>query len=205
MMLPASDTTYELVWRQLARWVAGGATDRIEIPPSTVALPGTTESIRVLVRDEQYKPVANAEVSIRVTAPGGDERTVRAALSDPSEGRYAAAVRFDQPGVYKVVADVRRGAEALGSASRPMLVGGVDIELAEPGLNESVLRRVAETTGGRYVPANEASSLPSVIAERNVGSRPTELKDVWHHGIALALIVFLLAMEWGLRRRVGLA
>jgi hypothetical protein len=31
------------------------------------------------------------------------------------------------------------------------------------------------------------------------------LKDVWHHGIALALIVFLLAMEWGLRRRVGLA
>ena len=51
-----------------------GAAERIEIPPSAVALPGTTEIIRVLVRDEQFNPVANAEVTIRVTAPGTDLR-----------------------------------------------------------------------------------------------------------------------------------
>ena len=205
MMLPASDTTYELAWRQLARWVAGGATERIEIPPSAVALPGTTESIRVLVRDEEFKPVGNAEVTIRVTAPGGQERALAAALSDPTEGRYAAAVRFDQPGVYKVAADVRRGSEALGTVSRPMLVGGVDIELAEPALNEAVLRRIAETNGGRYVPADEAAGVPALLQDSKIGQRPMEMRDLWHNGWSLAAIIVLLGAEWLLRRRVGLA
>ena len=205
MLRPASDTTYETVWRQLARWVAGGATERIEIPPSAVALPGSTELIRVLVRDEEFKPVANAEVSVRITAPGGAERTVPAALSDPTEGRYVASVRFDQAGIFRVVADVRRGNETLGTASRPMLVGGVDIELAEPSLNEAVLRRIAENSGGKYVSAAEAATVAQLVTERDIGERPTEMRDVWHNGISLLAIVGLLALEWGLRRRVGLA
>jgi uncharacterized membrane protein len=205
MMLPASDNTYELVWRQLARWVAGSATERIEIPASAVALPGTTENLRVLVRDAEFKPVANAEVSVRVTAPGGEERMLSAALADPAEGRYVAAVRFDQPGVYKIAADVRRGTEALGSVTRPLLVGGVDIELAEPILNEAVLRRLAETSGGKYVTADAAGSIPRAIAEHKIGERPTEMRDVWHTGYSLAAIVLLLGCEWFLRRHVGLA
>jgi hypothetical protein len=86
-----------------------------------------------------------------------------------------------------------------------MLVGGVDVELAEPALNESVLRRIAESSGGSYVPAAEAGSIPPLIARTNVGERPTEMRDVWHNGISLALIVVLLGAEWLLRRKVGLA
>jgi uncharacterized membrane protein len=205
MMMPAADTTHERVWRQFARWLAGGAADRIEIPPTAVGLPGTTEAIRVLVRDEEFKPVTNAEVSVRVTAPGGEERTAPAALADPGEGRYSAAVRFDQPGVYRIVADVRRGEATVGSVSRAMLVGGVDVELAEPALNESVLRRIADSSGGQYVPAEEAEALPARIQQSDVGQPPTEMRDLWHNGFSLTLIVVLLAAEWILRRRVGLA
>jgi hypothetical protein len=205
MMMPAADTTHERVWRQLARWLAGGAAERIEIPPTAVALPGTTETIRVSVRDEEFNAVTNAEVAVRVTAPGGEERTVPAALADPAEGRYAAAVRFDLPGVYRIVADVRRGQTTLGSVSRAMLVGGVDVELAEPRLNDSVLRRIAESSGGRYVPAHDVGSLPALIQQSDVGQPPTEMRDLWHNGFSLALIVILLAAEWLLRRRVGLA
>ena len=46
---------------------------------------------------------------MRVRDPNGQERTLPAALADPRDGRYTAAVRFDQPGVYTVAADVRRG------------------------------------------------------------------------------------------------
>jgi hypothetical protein len=205
MLLPASDDSYERVWRQLSRWVAGGAVDRIEIAAGAVALPGTSAALRVLVRDEQFKPVSNAEVSIRVTAPGGQERTMAAALSDPSEGRYVASIRFDQPGVYRVAADARRGSETLGTAMRPMLVGGVDIELAEPALNEPLLRRMAETTGGKYVPAADAGSVAQLVAQSEVGERPTEMRDLWHNGFSLLAIVLLLALEWLIRRRVGLA
>jgi hypothetical protein len=205
MMMPSADTTHELVWRQLARWVASGATDRLDMPSSAAAIPGTTEQVAVLVRDEEFKPIGNATVVLRVKEPGGQERAVAAALSDPTTGRYAAAVRFEQPGVYTVAADVRRGSEPLGSASRALLVGGVDLELTQPRLNEAVLRRIAETSGGQYVLASEAATLPSLVSQTERGKPPMEMRDLWHNGYSLAVIIALLASEWIVRRRVGLA
>jgi hypothetical protein len=205
MLRPSSDNAHELIWRQLTRWLAGASGGRIEIPPPSVTLPGTTESIAVLLRDEEFKGIANAEVAIRLRDPGGAERSVRAALAEPGEGRYRAAVRFDQAGVYTITADARRGAESLGTASRAVLVGGADVELSEPRLNEDLLRRIADATGGQYLPAAEAGSLPALLNERGIGSPPMEQRDVWHTGWSLALIVALLAAEWVVRRRVGLA
>ena len=77
--------------------------------------------------------------AIRITEPGGQERLVPAALANPGEGRYTAAARFDQAGVYMIAADVRRGTQPLGTTRRPVLVGGSDVELSEPRLNEPVL------------------------------------------------------------------
>jgi hypothetical protein len=205
MMRPAADVTHELVWRQLARWLAAGAAERVEVLPVSVALPGSTESIGLLVRDEEFKPIADAEVTLRVKEPGGQERSLPAALADPRDGRYAAAVRLDQPGVYVMTADVRRGTQPLGTASRPTLIGGADIELSEPRLNEAVLRRIAEATKGQYIPADNVSTLPGLLRESEVGRPPMEMKDLWHNGFSLALIVALLAAEWLVRRRVGLA
>lgn len=128
-----------------------------------------------------------------------------AALTNPGEGRYTAAVRFDQAGVYTIAADVRRAGQMLGSVTRPMLVGGSDVELSEPRLNESVLRRIAETSGGQYLAATDVESLPGLLRKSEVGSPPTEMRDLWHNGWTLALIVALLSAEWVVRRRVGLA
>jgi uncharacterized membrane protein len=205
MFLPSANTTHELVWRQLARWLAAGAAEAIELPPTSVALPGTTEAVSVLVRDEEFKPIGNAEVTVRVKDPGGVERSMPAALADPGVGRYAASVRFDQAGVYQIAADVRRNAQPLGSVTRSTLVGGSDVELSEPRLNESVLRRIAETTGGQYVPADQAASVPALLRTSGIGNPPTEMRDLWHNGYSLFAIVALLACEWMVRRRVGLA
>jgi type IV secretory pathway protease TraF len=205
MKLPASDTTFELAWRQMARWLASAAGDQVEIPPAAVTLPGTTESVSIPVRDDEFRPVGNAEVVVRVREPGGQERSVPAALSDPRDGRYSAGIRFDQAGVYTIAADVKRGTQAVVTVSRPILVGGADVEMSEPRLNEAVLRRIADASGGRYVPAAEVSSMPGLIREADEESPPMEMRDVWHNGWSLALIVVLLATEWVARRRVGLA
>jgi hypothetical protein len=205
MMLPSSNTTHELVWRQLTRWLAAGSTERIEIPPTSVVLPGTTDPVSVLVRDETFKAIPGAEVSMRVRDPNGQERTLPAALADPRDGRYTAAVRFDQPGVYTVAADVRRGTESLGTVSRPVLVGGADVELSQPRLNEDLLRRISDASGGSYVAARDASSVPDLLKSGGVGNPPVEMRDLWNTGWALAAIVALLGAEWVLRRRAGLA
>lgn len=205
MLLPSTNNTFELAWRQMTRWIASGAADPVEIPPTSVTLPGTTETLSVLVRNGEYRPIGDAEVLLRVTEPGGQERSVSAALSDPQAGRYSAGVRFDQPGVYAIAADVKRGSQTLARVSRPILVGGADLEMTEPRLNEAVLRRIAETSGGRYVPAAQAAEVPSLIRAADTERPPMEMRDVWDNGWALAMIIALLGAEWVLRRRAGLA
>jgi uncharacterized membrane protein len=49
------------------------------------------------------------------------------------------------------------------------------------------------------------SALPGLLRQSEVGRPPTEMRDLWHNGFSLALIVTLLAAEWLVRRRVGLA
>jgi uncharacterized membrane protein len=205
MLLPSTDNTFELAWRQMTRWIASGAGDAVEIPPTSVALPGTTETISVLVRNDEFRAVGDAEVTLHVKEPGGQERSVSAALSDPQSGRYSAGVRFEQGGVYQIAADVKRGSQSLARLSRAFLVGGADLEMTEPRLNEAVLRRIAETSGGRYVPAAEAAEVPSLIRAADTESPPMEMRDVWDNGWTLVMIIALLGAEWVLRRRVGLA
>lgn len=205
MMRPADDTSYETIWRQLARWVTSGAQTPVTIAAMSPAVPGITERISVFVRDADYQPVANAEVAIELTAPNGDKRQLPAALSGPRDGRYSVAARFDQPGVYKIDAIATRGGQTVGSASRPVLVGGVDLEMTQPRLNDAVLRRLAAESSGQYLGADQVGRLPSLLRESRAEAGTPEMRDLWHNGWSLLAIVALLAGEWVARRRVGLA
>ena len=76
--------------------------------------------------------------------------------------RYTAALGAEQPGLYRVHAEARRGATTLGTADRWLYVGGADREFADPRLNEGLLRRLARASGGRYVRAADASRVAGV-------------------------------------------
>ena len=205
MLRPADDTSYETIWRQLARWVTAGAQSAVTIGAMSPAVPGITDRISVVVRDEDFRAVANAEVALQMTAPNGEKRQLSAALSSPQDGRYGVAARFDQPGVYKIDAIATRAGTRIGTASRPVLVGGVDLEMTQPRLNEAVLRRLAADGNGRYVRADQAGQLPSLLRESRAEAGTPEMRDLWHNGWSLLAIVGLLAGEWVARRRVGLA
>jgi uncharacterized membrane protein len=205
MLRPATDTSYETIWRQLARWITAAAPGQVTIGAMSPTTPGITDRISVVVRDDDFRPVANAEVAIAMTAPNGEKRQLPAALSSPQDGRYAVAARFDQPGVYKIEAIATRGGTRLGSASRPVLVGGVDLEMTQPRLNEAVLRRLAAESNGRYLRADQVGELPSLLRESRADAGTPEIRDLWHNGWSLAAIIALLAAEWVARRRVGLA
>lgn len=205
MMRPATDTSYETIWRQLARWITAGAQGPVTIAPISPTVPGVTDRISVMVRDEDFRPVANAEVAVELTAPNGEKRRLSAVLANPQEGRYAVASRFDQSGVYRIDAVAARSGKSIGSSSRPVLVGGVDLEMTQPRLNEAVLKRLAAETSGRYIRADQASRLPSLLRESRVDAGTPEQRDLWHNGWSLVMIAGLLAAEWVTRRRAGLA
>jgi len=113
-------------------------------------------------------------------------------------------VALQEPGLYRVRAEARRGTEALGAADRWFYVGGSDREFADPRLNEGVLRRIARASGGRYASASDASQVLPWLGAAIPQSAAPERHDVWHQPWVYAVVIALLSAEWVLRRRWGL-
>jgi uncharacterized membrane protein len=203
MQLPAADRSHEMFWRQAGRWAASSAPDPVAAAALGAVMPGTTQRVAVDVRDAKFEPVRDAQVRMRVTLPGGDVREVTPALVDAQAGRYAAPMRFDGPGVYRVTAEAHRGQHALGTSDQWVLVGAADLEMTDPRLNEDVLRRVSRASGGRYLPVGEIGRLPSLLAASS-DPAPPRLHELWHNAWVFAAVVALLAVEWYLRRRWGM-
>lgn len=118
-------------------------------------------------------------------------------------GRYSANVTVAQPGVFRIDVAATRGGERLSSAEQLVLAGGTDPELIDPGLNEPVLRRIAEASGGRYVPAAEVETIAALLSEALPPQR-REMRDLWHNAWSFLAILAILSVEWTLRRRWGL-
>jgi len=126
--------------------------------------------------------------------------------ADPSAtaGEFHAAMRAPEPGVYRVAATARRGATSLGSATATLLVGGVDVEMTDPRLNEETLQRVAHASGGAVIARGDLKSLLARLESGAPAAIAATRKDLWHAGWSFAMLAGLLAAEWLLRRASGL-
>jgi len=204
MQLPSNDNTFELFWRQAARWLSSSAPEPVAIVPPRSIAPGETAPIAIDVRNESFSAVGDAQVAVKVTAPGGRARDIKVPLADARAGRYSADVKFDEPGVYHITADVRRGGRVLGNASRWILAGGSEREFADPRLNEDVLRRVSRASGGRYLSRSEIEKLPSLLASADPVTPAPRVQELWQNVWVYVAIIALLSMEWVLRRHWGL-
>lgn len=207
MLLPSSDRSYDTFWRQAVRWLALGSTDPVTIVVPAGASPGETVPLRVAVRNPAFVPQTDATVDVRVTSPDGRTQTLRATAirteRDVDAG-YMAPFQPASPGVYRLSVEARQGAAALGSASASMLVGGADLEMADPRLNTRLLQRIALASGGRLVGPDETTTILEGLRAGLPAARLAVTHDLWHNGWSFAVIVMLLGTEWILRRRWGL-
>jgi hypothetical protein len=204
MQMPSSDRTYEWFWRQAVRWISTAAPDHVSVGSVPPLVPGSSTKIAVAVRNDEFASVGDASVRLSVTRPGGSTQDVAAALADPQTGEYSSDVRFDEPGVYRIHALAQRDDGEVGAGDRWILVGGADLEMADPRLNDEVLRRIATASGGDYLAADEASRLPSLLAEAAAEASVPRLEELWHNVWIFVALVLFLGTEWMLRRRWGL-
>jgi hypothetical protein len=204
MMRPAGDRSYDQFWRQALRWLAGPAPDPVSITTSDAPEPGDLVTVAVEARNAAFEPVPDATVRATTTQPGGATADLPLKREAAASGRFTGAWQPEQPGLYRIQAEATHGRSTLGSADRWVYVGGSDRELADPRLNEGVLRRIARDSGGRYVTLDHAGQLASSLDAAVPAEGEPERRDLWHHPAMLVLILFMLSSEWILRRRWGL-
>ena len=142
--------------------------------------PLAAEAVTVVARDDDGK-----EAKIPLPAEAGRKGVFSGKWTPPALGRYRLTVenRADE-------------GEAVVSVVAPQ------IELEDPGLREDLLRRIADATGGRYVPLHEIGVLGEQLAKTPplVKTRRQE-KALWNTPAVLFLIAVLFGLEWFLRKR----
>ncbi len=204
MMVPIDDRTYETFWRQTARWLATSAPTRVAVSMHGGATAGDTVTVDVQARDEDFNPVSDASVRVRVAGAGTDDEERVAALVDPGAGLYRLEFRAEQAGVYRASAEVSRAGSPVETQDGWMLVGGDDRELTEPRRNDEVLQRIADASGGRVLGEEDLGQLGTLLRDQTPGAPPARYRDLWHGLWTFLLIVSLLSAEWVLRRQAGL-
>ncbi len=204
--IAVEDETHETLWRQVLRWLVDGVPGQVEVSamPARVG-PGEPVTLQARVADSAFRALNDASVVARVTTPSGREVEVPLTWTLREDGVYAARFVAEEAGVYRVEADARRGRDTLRSRATALLADdqGADVEHAE--LRTPLLQRVSEETGGRYYALADAERLVEDAAITSSGVTVRDARDLWDMPIVLLCFLGVLAAEWGLRRRNGLA
>lgn len=206
MMLPAADRSYDTFWRQAIRWLAVAAPDPISVSAPPTASTGDSLPLRIAARSPAYEPLRDATVDVRITSPDGRLTQMRAGrdTAPDTDGGFVVHYRADQPGVYRVVAEAKRGTQSAGLGTAAFLVGGADIEMTDPRVNERLLQRLAQQSGGRMVAAGQTAALTQDLRTAVPAAILSVQRDLWHTGWSFAAILLLLTGEWLLRRQGGM-
>jgi uncharacterized membrane protein len=205
MSQPLGDTTHDMFWQQLLRWLVWDTPGRVVASASKQML-FDDGHIRLFadVRDEAYNPASGAQVEAHLIGPDGITAIVEMAPVPDQPGSFQADWNAEKPGSY--VAEVS-GAEQGKELGRDVFnferMDGV-AENFHAEQNRDLLERLSAETGGRYWRPEEISKLADQIPYSEAGITMSETKELWNLPAVFLFIVLLRSTEWLLRRRWGI-
>jgi uncharacterized membrane protein len=210
MLLESKNTWFETFWRNLARYMVESVRRPLEVSTERSFYDrGEQVQIRAEVANNKFVSITDARAIARVTAPSG--RTVELALKpefDNGFDGYLGQLPADEDGLYRVEVTAQRGQsnkETLGIARTSFSVGLVNREAYGAAQNRELLGRIAAETGGNYYTLDRARALLEDITHTDRGNSLRETRDLWDMPINFLLVVVLVAAEWFIRKRKGLA
>ncbi|HUK33107.1 MAG TPA: glutamine amidotransferase, partial [Vicinamibacterales bacterium] len=208
--IPVEDTTYAVFWRRLLRWVVDGVPDPVNVTTSQDRVePGEAVKITADIYDPAYVEVNDSQVIAAVTSPSGKRTEIPMEWTISRDGEYKASFVPDEQGVYDIKVEAARTtggqSKTLGNGEVHVRVSAGDAEYFDAAMRGSLLRRIADDTGGHFFTAANAAALPEAVTYTGRGVTVVEERDLWDMPIVLLALLGLLAAEWGFRRVRGLA
>ncbi len=189
------------------RWLATRETGKRVRIATSKQLYNLGEHVRFMAQtyDEQYRPLNDATVSVRLSG-GGTTRDLT--LAPAGTGRYEAVVNDLPSGDYTFEGSGAYDGRQIGTDAGRFSVGEMPLEYLQPTMNADLLRELARRTGGRFYTAAQTASLAEDIrsradfAPRTIES--TEERPLWSSPWLLAAAIAAFAIEWLLRKRSGM-
>lgn len=157
--------------------------------------------VQAQVYTQDYQPVEGALVQLSVKHSDDRKDYV---LKPIGNGKYETQFRVFQGGDYQFWGDAWREDKFFGADSGKFSAGQFEIEFQQTRMNEEMLQRIAQVSGGTYLTADTFQQLENELnSEGRVLVKNREI-NLWNEWFSLIVPIFVLAVEWTLRRRRGM-
>ena len=193
-------------WRQTVRWLVADVPQRIDAGIEEIETGASSASrISVRVRDAEFAAQDNAAVKVTIQAPDAEPLSLDAEPSLDAPGLFETTYVPRTPGAYRaeIVAldetGIEIGRSEIGWTHEPEAE-----EFRAIGVNNELLERIAEQTGGETIPAAELLEFVESLPTRRAPVTQAVMNPLWHTPWVLLVAIACLAGEWGLRRWRGL-
>lgn len=210
MMMHSEDQSHETIWRQLLRWLAVSAPERISIEfDREFYNVGDEVNVTAVVLNDQYEPDNDATLWMQTTDPLDQVIDVPMEWDIEEDGVYRANFVAEEEGVFNLLVDVASAAgDAALDASEKRTAFVVTPSLREytnAEMDPGLLSRIADASGGAYFNLSDIDGLAERVEfTPNAYSREVQI-DLWDQPWLLALLVLLLCIDWISRRMKGLS
>ena len=195
------DQTHELLWRQLMRWLAQGAPERLDLTLSSHGVhSGGSIGLRSEILQSDYTADNAAQARAVVTTPGGLEQVIDLARDTSLQGVYAAELTVTEPGNYQVRVELDQQGATISSAESQFRVTPEGNEYYQSEMNPALLDQLAALTGGEFLPAGETAGLARALGRQQRGARSLTRHELWDMPAIFLLLVLFLCAEWAYRR-----
>jgi hypothetical protein len=204
--IPLEDTSHEMFWRQLLRWLVNGVPDQVAITvPQDGAAPGEPVRLLAEVGDEAWLRLNSSHVTATISLPSGGETEVPLEWTIDRDGEYRATWLPEETGLHTVTVRATHVGDTLFSRPASFAIAESRSEYFGANMNRPLLERIARETGGRFYTEDNLATLPEDLAVTGRGATIIEEKDLWDMPIVLLLLLGFVCAEWLYRRGKGLA
>lgn len=203
--VPLEDQSHEAFWQQMLRWLVDGVPDAISVAADQEQVePGEVVRLVASVGDSTYIEINDASVTARLTSPSGVVEELPLEWTVETDGEFVVDFRPSEMGDYQIELSADRGGVALGSDGTFVHVAPSDEEYSGSARRTSVLRRIADETGGQFYTPETVGTLAEDITITGAGVTLVEEHDLWDMPILFLVMLTLMGAEWGFRRVRGL-
>ena len=207
------ESPYVRFWVQACRWLAG---KRIEEGTDEAGLSvhleedmidaGADAVLRAQAYDRQGLLTPMARVAAAISGPTKETYHITLPFLPGSRGVYECSFRPPVPGKYEMEVKAELDGEPLGKpVTLELAVNQPRRELEDLSLNENLLRRIAASTGGRYVTLGRISELAESLRSGEHSRMAYRHYALWNAPWLFVAFIVLQTLEWALRKKRHLA
>ena len=192
-------------WRQTIRWLVADVPEPTELTVRSIT-GATGRMLVVTAHDEEFQPLDNAQVSIKIRQIGNTNSILlRAEPVTEQAGVYQAQFIPRANGGYLAEAEVRdESGKLLGRTQAGWATNFAAAEYRSLTPNVPLLETIANKTGGQVISLDELDEFVAQLPAQRAHFMEDHHFPIWHQSIVFLLALTCLVSEWFIRRRKGL-